>query len=321
LLYLDDMALPRRLAWVTALAALLASTATAGPVELTYLYDLADFTGRIPYSDARVVVDAPRSEVYTVYGNEIRAFNNAGMEIYRFGVDPAEGRVADLAIESSGDILLLMYASGAGEGARQWSLLRADFRGRPTGKVDLDRSGGAADLLPNRLLLRAGRIWLLSQGQMRAASYLPGGKLERALDLAELAALPEADRGNAEVTGLDVGGDGTVVFVIPEQFRVHAIDPAGGVRSFGKPGSSAGKFGVLGDVALDGDGNVYISDRQRGVVMVFNREFHFLRETDRISNREGLARPGGLALDPAGRLYISQMRRRGVAVFAIAPAP
>ncbi len=315
------MLLAGRLAGVGALAVLLSSPAMAGPAEISYLYDLADFTGRIPYSDARVVVDAFRSEVYTVYGNEIRVFNNAGMEIYRFDVDVEDGRLTDLGIESSGDILMLVYASGSGEGARQWSLIRADFRGRPTAEIALDRSGDAAGFLPNRLLLRSGRIWLVSQGQMRAACYLPDGTLERLLDLAELAALPEEDRANAEISGLDVGSDGTVVFAVPEQFRVHAIEPGGGVRSFGKSGSAAGAFGVLGDVALDGEGNIFLSDRQRSVVMVFNREFRFLREEGRIAHREWLARPGALALDPAGRLYVSQVRNRGVAVFAIAPAP
>jgi len=315
------MILASRLAGAAVLAALFASPATSGPMELSYLYNLADFTGRIPYSDARVVVDVPRFEIYTLHANEIRVFNTAGMEIYRFEVDIAVGRVLDLGIDDDGDMLMLVYASGAGEGVNHWSLLRADFRGRPMGEIEVDRSGDAAGLLPNRLLLRAGRIWLVSLGQMRAAIHHQDGKLDRVLDLAELAALPLADLGNAGVSGLDVGSDGTVVFAVPVQFRVHAIDPGGGVRSFGKSGSAAGNFGVLGDVALDRAGNIFITDRQRSVVMVFNRGFRFLREEARTTRRERLVRPGGLALDPGGRLYVSQIRDRGIAVFAIASDP
>jgi hypothetical protein len=315
------MAIVQRLLGAVTLATLFASPLASGPADLSYLYNLADFTGKIPYNDARVTVDPFHSEVYTLYGNQIRVFNNAGMEIYKFEVDLSVGRVVDLGIESGGDILMLVYGSGVGEEGKQWSLIRADFRGRPTGEIAVERSGEAAGLLPNRLLLRSGKIWLISLDQMRAASFLPDGKIVRVLDLADLAGLTPEDRGNAEVSGVDIGGDGTVVFAVPVQFKVHSVDPKGPVRSFGKSGSAAGNFGVLGDVAVDGEGNIFVSDRLRSMVMVFTKEFRFLREGGRISNREWLARPGALALDPAGRLFVSQVRRRGVAVFAIVPAP
>jgi hypothetical protein len=306
---------------VAAWMAISASIAYSGPLDVAYRYDLADFTGRIPYTDARVVVDPSRSEVYTLFANEIRVFNDAGMEIYRFEVDPGSGRVVDLGVDEGGDILMLTYASAVAEGTRTWSLVRADFRGRPTGEVALDRSGDAEGLLPNRLLLRGGRIWLVSEAQMRAAAYAPDGSLVRALDLARLAGLAPEERGSAEVSGFDVGADGRVVFAIPTQFRVHAVDPDGTVRSFGKAGSAAGNFGVLGGVAVDGDGDLFVADRQRSVVMIFTQGFVFLREFGATSHREWLARPGNLALDPHGRLYVSQVRNRGIAVFDIASAP
>lgn len=310
-----------RLAVFAALVALSALPAFSEPVDVAYRHDLADFTGTIPMSDARVVVDAPRSEVYTVYGNEVRVFNDAGMEIYQFTIDLETGRLVDLAIEEGGDLLMLVYESFAGEGTKNWSLLRADFRGRPSEALAIERSGAAEGLLPNRLLLRNGKLWLVSQGQMRAAVYRADGGLERTLDLFALSGLGEEDRSGAEVSGIDVAADGTVVFAVPIQFRVHAIDPDGNVRSFGRPGSAAGNFGVIGGVALDGEGNLFVSDRLRSLVMVFTREFRFLREFGRTANREWLARPGALALDPAGRLYVSQVRDRGVAVFAIVSAP
>jgi hypothetical protein len=305
----------RKPAFAAALAFLLWSPGLCGVADLTYQYDLADFTGRIPYSDARVVVDARRSEVYTVYANEVRVFNNAGMETYRFALDIAVGRVTDLAIDTGGDILMLVFAIGSSD---QWSIVRADFRGRPTGVVTVETVPG---LVPGRLLLRAGKIWLVSAVQMRAACFLPDGKLERVLDLAELAGLDPRERENAEVSGFDVGADGTIVFGVPVQFRVHSVAPGGAVRSFGKTGSAAGNFGVLGDVALDADGDIFVSDRQRSVVMVFDRDFRFLREAGRIGKGGWIARPGALALDPAGKLYVSQVRNRGVAVFTVVTAP
>jgi hypothetical protein len=309
-----------RIAIAAVAALLLPAVAVAGPVELTYLYDLSDFTGVIPYSDARVVVDPSHSEVYMLYGNEVRVFNDSGMEIYRFQLDFSIGRIVDLAAGSSGDLVMLIYDASGG-GRTRWWLERTDFRGRPAGEIPLERTGDAAEMLPTRVLLRAERTWLISQSQMLAACYQPDGKLERVLDLAGLAGIPPDERANAEVSGLDIGADGTVVFAVPVQFMVHALDPGGAVRSFGRSGSAAGNFGVLGDVALDGEGNIFVSDRQRSVVMSFTRDFQFLREAGRISGGAWLARPGTLAFDPAGRLYVSQVRDRGVAVFTTGPRP
>ncbi len=315
------MLLAKRLAVLASLHALSAVPALSEPADVVYRHDLADFTGTIPTSDARVVVDPARSEVYTLYGNEVRVFNDAGMEIHRFAIDLETGRLLDLAVEDGGDLLLLVYESGAGEGAKNWSLVRADFRGRPSGTLALERPESVEPFLPNRLFLRNGKVWLLSQGQMRVAVWGRDASFERVLDLAALAGLPDDRRASAEVSGFDVGADGTVVFAIPVQFRVHAIDPDGKVRSFGKAGSAAGNFGVLGDVVLDREGNLFVSDRLRGLVMVFRPDFRFLREFGRTANNAWLARPGAMALDPAGRLFVSQVRNRGVAVFAIASAP
>lgn len=315
------MFLGNRLAASAALLALSVVPAFSEPADVVYRHDLADFTGTIPTSDARVVADPPRSEVYTLYGNEVRVFNDAGMEIYRFTVDLETGRLVDLAVEQDGDLLMLVYESFAGEGTKNWSLLRADFRGRPQARIDIDRSGAAERLLPNRLLLRGGAIWLVSLNQMLAAVVSGDGRLERTLDLFAIAGLDEKDRNSTEVSGFDVAADGSVVFAVPVQFRVYSLDPDGSVRAFGRAGSAAGNFGVVGAVVIDGEGNLFVSDRLRSVVMVFTREFRFLREFGRTANREWLARPGAMALDPAGRLYVSQVRNRGVAVFAIASAP
>lgn len=309
-----------RLATCGALLALSVLPAFSEPADVVYRHDLADFTGTIPTSDARVVVDPPRSEVYTVYGNEVRVFNDAGMEIYRFRVNADDGRVSDLAIEENGSLLMILYAPDD-PARRTWSLRRFDFRGRPLDEIALDRDGALSELLPNRLLLRQGAIWLVSQGQMRAAAFSFDGSLRMDLDLASKAGLSPEDRGNAEVSGFDVGADGTIAFAIPVQFRVHAIGPDGTVRSFGRAGSAAGNFGVLGDVALDPEGNLFVSDRLRSLVMIFNRDFRFLREFGTVYRRQRLARPGSIALDPAGVLYVSQVRDRGVAVFAITSAP
>ena len=310
-------ATPRTLGLFVALAAAVCPAAAA-VVDVTYRYDLADFSGTIPYSDARVVVDSARSEVYTVYANEVRVFNDAGMEIYSFFMDPVEGRLLDLAVKEDGDLLLLVYATGSPEDTPRWSLVEADYRGRVTGALDVDLSGDAAGLLPNILLLRNGSIWLTSTEQMRTCAFALDGSLAKSLDLAAIAGLTEEERNGASIGGLDIAPDGTVVFGIPVVFRVTAVSPDGSTRSFGRSGSAAGNFGVLAGLACDREGNLFVADRQRSLVIVFDKDFRFVREFGKTKNREWLIRPGLLAIDAAGRLYVSQIRRMGVAVFTVA---
>jgi hypothetical protein len=74
-------------------------------------------------------------------------------------------------------------------------------------------------------------------------------------------------------------------------------------------------------VAADGRGHIFVSDRLRGVIMMFDDDLRFLSEFGQNgSPRERLARPGALAVHPDGKLYVSQLRNRGVAVYAIRSA-
>jgi hypothetical protein len=92
-------------------------TLEAQPVRGNYLYTLSNFTGPIPYSWPRVVVDEKRNEIYVLYQNFIRVFNENGMEIYRFGDDLDLGHIVDVAIDWDGNIFLLSYKDkGSGQG-------------------------------------------------------------------------------------------------------------------------------------------------------------------------------------------------------------
>lgn len=304
---------------IPALAAFLAAPAVlAGPVQVGYLYNLSDFTGTIPYTDAHVVVDDGAGEVFTLFANEIRAFNGAGMQTWYFVVDPAEGQVVDLGVTGEGDLLLLVYATTEDGSDRTWTVERRDFRGRPKGEIAVDRASAPAGFEPNRLLLRGDSIWLASETKMAAVECSPDGGIRRSLDLAAIAGVEDKERVNTEMSGIDVAADGTIAFSVPVQFRVHVVAPDGTARSFGKAGSAAGNFGNVSGVVFDGNGNLVVSDRLRNVVMVFDEDLRFQREFGQTgSRRELLVRPSGLAFGEPGKLYISQLRNRGVAVFAM----
>lgn len=60
-----------------------------------------------------------------------------------------------------------------------------------------------------------------------------------------------------------------------------------------------------GGVAVDRDDNIYVSDSERGVVLVYDSEGRFLRTIGSFGNEGIFERPMGLAIDrKAGRLYV-----------------
>jgi hypothetical protein len=83
-------------------------------VKGAFIYSLSNFTGVIPYNWSRVVADKERNEIYVLYQNMVRVFNEFGMEIYRFGDDLDLGQIADVAVDQKGDVLLLSYKESKG---------------------------------------------------------------------------------------------------------------------------------------------------------------------------------------------------------------
>ncbi|UCF09877.1 MAG: hypothetical protein JSW65_07420, partial [Candidatus Bipolaricaulota bacterium] len=65
-------------------------------------------------------------------------------------------------------------------------------------------------------------------------------------------------------------------------------------------------------------GFIYVADTLRCVVMVFDRDFNFQMEFGYRGPRpDNLIGPRNLATNGRSKLYVSQVRRRGVSVFEI----
>ena len=59
-------------------------------------------------------------------------------------------------------------------------------------------------------------------------------------------------------------------------------------------------------------------ERLRSVVMVFDKEFRFLKEFGYRGDKPGnLIRPNEVAVGNAGKIYVTQVRNRGVSVFSV----
>jgi hypothetical protein len=285
-------------------------------VQVSHLYNLSDFTGTVPYNDVVLHVDREQDEVYAVVGNTVRIFNGAGMETYHFDFDAKLGRIFDLAADEAGDILLLTYDRQSFDGDRGWWITRCDYRGEPIGRIQVERFPPEfASFAPHRMVYREGRFYLVSNSSLRVVVLDESGKFHRGYDLAGLLDIDNPE--DNEIFGFGVDRSGNLVFTIAVLFKAFIVTPEETVTAFGSKGSTPGKFGIVAGIVTDDHGNYLVADMARGVVMVFDEHFQFVTEFGDERGRRHLIRPASLALGDSGKLYVTQARRRGVAVFGL----
>lgn len=282
-------------------------------VKGTFLYTLSDFTGPIPYNWARVSVDKERNEVYILYQNSVRVFNNAGMEVYRFGDDLDLGHIVDVSFDPMGDMFLLAYKES------ESAIIRCNYRGEPQSKIELrGLSPQFLGFSPTRMIYQDGHFYLENHGDMRVVVTDQEGHFKRGYDLIPLLELEEKNRGNVEIAGFSVDKEGNILITVPVLFKACILSPDGKLSWFGRPGSVSGKFNVVAGITRDSRGNYLVVDKLKCAVMVFDKNFNFLTQFGyRGLNPGNLIAPDEIAIDASDRIYVTQTRKRGVSVFKL----
>jgi DNA-binding beta-propeller fold protein YncE len=288
-------------------------------VETTFLYNLSNFSGPIPYNWAKISVDEERNEIYVVDIRErdITIFNEQGMEIYRFGEDSSLGTVVDVAVKRDGNILVLS------RGDAKSPITLCNFRGEPIAKLALKNlPSDFSAFSPDRMVYRQERLYLLDSLSLRIVVTDPNGLFQTGYDLGSLVEVKEEKRIETDIGGFSVDREGNMLFTIPVFFSAYKLSPDGKLAGFGQPGSAPGRFNVVGGIVADDRGYYYVADRLKSAVLVFDKGFQFQFEFGYRGPRpENLIGPRNLALDAKGRLYVSQLKSRGVSVFEITHRP
>jgi hypothetical protein len=286
-------------------------------VKGAFVYNLSDFTGSIPYNWSRVVADKERSEIYVLYQNTIRVFNESGMEIYRFGDDLDLGQIVDIAVDKNGDILLLTYKQTEGQSVSQ--IIQCNYRGEPKSNIELKNLPRQfSEFSPTRMIYLDGDIYLASLMGLNVFIADHQGNFKKGYDLIPLLELQEKDRGNVEMIGFSVDRERNILFTVPTLFKACILSPDGNLSWFGKPGSAPGRFNVVAGIARDSKGNYLVVDKLKCAVMVFDQNFKFITQFSERGYRPGyLIAPDDIAIDNGDRIYVTQTARRGVSVFRL----
>lgn len=312
-----------------AAAELQQSQRSGAELHASFQYMLSDFTGPVASQWARVDFDPEYQEIYTfsLRGNEVRIFNPQGMEIFSFGEDGEIAAAVDIAAGKQGTIYVLS------RNFTQNGIQVLDYRGRLESTIQIkDQKQELKSFTPDRLEFKKNKLYLLDSTSQKVASITPDGILLSVYDLRkqlEAAAKEQAEKrgetpGKKQTTTYDISGfsiadDGKMYFTIPTMFLAFRLDTEGNLDNFGTSGSGPGKFGVISGIATDPQGRIYISDRLRSVVMIFDQDFTFLGEFGYRGDRpEDMIVPDDLAIDQVNqRVFVSQAANKGVGVYQI----
>ncbi len=285
-------------------------------VSASYLYTLSNFTGISATTWGVLAVDESVNEVYISDASGIKVFNDSGMEIYSFNDQQLDlGNVLGLAVDDTGNVIVLVSRQ------KSFELIRCNYRGEPVSKIELKKVPAEfAGFSPNDILFRNGSLYLVNYNEMIVMVTDKTGLFKEGYDLARLIGYSEKDRDNTGIGGFGVDPEGNLLFTIQATAKAYVVSPDRTVRSFGRSGSTPGSFGVPGGIVTDAsDRYILVADTLRCLIVVFNKDLKFVTEFGyRGLSPDALVGPLGLAVDGRNRLYVTQLRNRGVNVYQIA---
>lgn len=295
------------------------TTAKAQPVKGTFLYNLSSFTGTISFSWPRVFIDQERNEVYVIYQNFIRVFNETGMEVYSFGDELDLGSIVDLTLDRDGEILLLSYKWSQTTDRIDYEITRCNYRGEPVSRVEMKNLPAQySKFLPGRLIYREGNLYLVSLITMVVIVTDADGVFKEVYDILPLLELEEKEKQDAMMDAFSIDKEGNFLFTIPPLFRAYKVSPDRKVSYFGRAGGAPGRFNIVAGIVTDSKGNILVVDKLKCAVMVYDKNFNFLNQFGSRGWKPGfLIAPQDIAIDRQDRVYVTQAGKKGISVFKV----
>lgn len=301
-----------------------------------FLYRLSDFTGPVASMWARLAVDAQQGEIYTLNRSDamIQIYNSTAMQTFGFGEELRLGSAADITAGDDGEMYVL-FRHPAG------SVQRLNYRGESVAEINVYASKEVdSTFKPDFIDYQNGKLYLADSGSMQVVIASATGEIETVIDFRALVAEQIKEAGNAKglndaqmkktredletlagalFNGFGVDSQENIYFTIASFFAAYRYNAAAKLQSFGVPGSAPGKFGVVASIGADSHGNIFVSDRLRCVVLMFDAQLQYQSEFGyRGSQPHNLIVPDDIAIDERNqRIYVAQAANLGVSVFSI----
>ena len=218
-------------------------------------------------------------------------FNPTGMEIYSFGDDPQLGGIVGGGAHRG---RRLRPPHLLGEAAP--SVVVANFRGEF--KARIEPKGLPADVpqpyRPNAIGWAQGTIYLADLAGMRVVVLDMDGRFVAYHDLAKLCDVAEKRADNG-IKGFRVAPDGDILFTVQPLFRAFVLCSRDGtLLSFGVEEAPPASSTSSPASPRDERGYYYVADILKSAVLVFDKNFRWVKEFGYRGAKPGQPRgPGG----------------------------
>ena len=155
--------------------------------------------------------------------------------------------------------------------------------------------------------------------------FISDGKLRRVVVLnAKHEVTDQIDKGLIDPVGLAIDTENRLLYVVDtqaDQVVVFDADSLKELRRIGTGGkkhslTSPGDFAAPQGIALDKDGNVYVSDTLNDRVEIFDADGNFISTFGKNGDGPGyFARPKGIAVDGDGHIWVADAYQNVLQVF------
>lgn len=316
------------LSFIVPLAATLATAAQPAVPEKRlvagYMFNLSDLHGDVASSGAFLAYDPALDEIYVsdAPGRGFRVYNRAGIQVDFIGASDELGSMYRLAVMEGGDLVILSNLPTG-----EWAVFHCDYRGTLIERVAIKEIPADFDnFRPGEIDYQNGKIYLADGVHLRVLVIDLQGAKVAAYDLAKLVTgeIDPSDLGpngfereENSLHGFSVDRKGNLLFTIPTMFKAFVFSPSGQLRAFGIKGGQPGRFNIVAGIAADEEGRFYVADSLRSAIMVFDKDFKFQLEFGGRGFGPGkLIAPTDIRVGN-GKVFVSQMRNRGVSVFGL----
>ena len=169
-------------------------------------------------------------------------------------------------------------------------------------RIFVQSTGESIPVLVNKFAWNGKDTIYAIDSDQGAVLVIHNGKPEKTIKLAEV--IPVA---------IAVDSSGTPWILDKKKYRVIKLDTTNGkiISSFGSEGSGDGQFDSPTDLQISSSGKIYVADKGRDSVQVFDSEGKF------VSAVRKLGSPVSIALDAKENLYVLESSSNTVSIYSV----